>query len=72
MSPPEVIQQRWLDHFDYAYEEVPNAAVFFTLHPQSIGKAPYILMLRRILERISSCQGVWFATMSEIHDRWND
>ncbi|RKP57817.1 polysaccharide deacetylase family protein [Pararobbsia silviterrae] len=72
MSPPEVVLQRWLDHFTYAYEEVRNAAVFFTFHPQSIGKAPYIMMLRRLLEKISSYQGVWFATMSEIHDCWED
>jgi peptidoglycan-N-acetylglucosamine deacetylase len=72
MSPPDVIRQRWMDHFDYAYDEVPNAAVFFTLHPQSIGKAPYIRMLRRLLEDISARSGVWFATMSEIHDCWED
>ncbi|QGZ56377.1 polysaccharide deacetylase family protein [Paraburkholderia acidiphila] len=72
MAAPDVILGRWMDHFTYAYEEVPNAAVFYTLHPQSIGKAPYILMLRRLLERISSYGDVWFATMSEIHDCWVD
>jgi peptidoglycan-N-acetylglucosamine deacetylase len=72
MTCPDVIRRRWMDHFKFAYEEFENAAMFLTVHPQAIGRAPYFLMFRSVLSEISAQQGVWFATASEIRDCWVD
>lgn len=72
LASNEVIYQRWKDHFDYAYHELKNASVILTVHPQSIGRAPNIMMLERLITYMQSHSGVWFATLSEICDAWSD
>jgi len=43
-----------------------------TLHPQTIGRAQNLMMLERFLDHVASRTGVWFATLSQIHDCWTD
>ena len=68
----DVIYARWKDHFDYAYDNVPNAVLALTVHPQTIGRAHNILMLERLLEYMSQHDGVWFAPLSDIYDVWSE
>lgn len=72
LGSTEVIFQRWKDHFDYAYENVPNGIVALTVHPQTIGRAHHVMMFDRLLEYMAGRDGTWFATLSEIYDTWRE
>ncbi|MBX5212136.1 polysaccharide deacetylase [Rhizobium sp. NZLR11] len=72
LASTEVTYQRWKDHFDFAYEEVPNAIMALTVHPQTIGRASNFLMFRRLIDYMKSKDGVAFMTLSEICDTWRD
>jgi peptidoglycan/xylan/chitin deacetylase (PgdA/CDA1 family) len=67
-----VILERWTDHFDYAYRNVPQGTVILTVHPQTIGRAPNLMMLERFIEHVAAHDGVAFMTLSEICDAWSD
>jgi peptidoglycan/xylan/chitin deacetylase (PgdA/CDA1 family) len=72
LGSTEVIFERWRDHFDFAYENVPNAVLAITVHPQTIGRAHHIRMFERFIEHMSTRDGVWFATLSDVYDCWSD
>ncbi len=72
MQSTDVLLQRWTDSFDFAYERCPGGMLALTLHPQTIGRAQNLLMLERFLDHVASRSGVWFASLSQIHDCWND
>lgn len=72
LSSNEVVYQRWKDHFDYAYREIEAGVLTVALHPQSIGRAPNIMMLERFITYMKSHPGVWFAPLSDIADAWRD
>jgi len=64
------VLDRWVDTFDFAYDRVPAAVLTWTLHPQTSGRAQNLLMLERFLDHVVSHDGVWFPTLSEVHDAW--
>jgi peptidoglycan/xylan/chitin deacetylase (PgdA/CDA1 family) len=68
----DAVLRRWLDSFDFAYERCPGGVMTWTLHPQTIGRAHNLVMLERFLEHVTEHSGVWFPTLSELHDRWSD
>lgn len=72
LGSTEVVFQRWKDHFDYAYANVPGGVMALTLHPQTIGRAHHMLMFDRLMEHMAGQEGTWFATLSEIYDCWTD
>jgi peptidoglycan-N-acetylglucosamine deacetylase len=72
LSSNEVVYQRWKDHFDYAYREFDAGVLTIAVHPQSIGRAPNIMMLERFIAYLKSHPGVWFAPLSDIADCWRD
>jgi len=72
LSSNEVVYQRWKDHFDYAYREFDAGVLTIAMHPQSIGRAPNIMMLERFIAYLKSHPGVWFAPLSDIADCWKD
>lgn len=72
LASTEVTYQRWKDHFDFAYEEVPNAVFALTVHPQTIGRAANLMMFRRLVDYMRSKDGVSFMTLSEICDSWQE
>jgi peptidoglycan/xylan/chitin deacetylase (PgdA/CDA1 family) len=72
MQSTDTIYQRWKDHFDFAYQRVPNGLVTITVHPQTIGRAHTILMFERLLAYMTSFEDVWFTSLSEIYDLWTD
>lgn len=72
LASTDVTYQRWKDHFDFAYEEIPNAVFALTVHPQTIGRASNFLMFRRLIDYMKSKDGVAFMTLSEICDAWQD
>jgi peptidoglycan/xylan/chitin deacetylase (PgdA/CDA1 family) len=63
---------RWRDNFDYAYNNEPNGCFILTVHGLVTGRAHAIMMLERLIQHISDQDGVWFATLDEIHAAWTD
>ena len=72
LSSNEAVYQRWKDHFDYAYREFEAAVLTVAVHPQSIGRAPNIMMLERFIAYMKTHSAVWFAPLSAIADTWQD
>lgn len=70
MQSTDVVLQRWIDHFDFAYQRVDNPAFILTVHPETVGRAHAYLMLERFLQHVTSHDGVWFAPLSEIASQW--
>lgn len=72
MQSNDAVLARWKDSFDYAYEHCPGGLMTWTLHPQTIGRAHNLTMLRRFVDHVVSHDGVWFPTLSELFDAWTD
>jgi peptidoglycan/xylan/chitin deacetylase (PgdA/CDA1 family) len=66
------ILERWKDSFDFAYDRCPGGIMTFCLHPQTIGRANNLLMLERFLDYVVSHDDVWFPTLSQAYDAWED
>jgi peptidoglycan-N-acetylglucosamine deacetylase len=72
MASTEVTYQRWKDHFDFAYQNVPGGVLTLTVHPQTIARAHNLVMFDRLLSYIREHDGVWFATLGDVADAWED
>ncbi|MFC7359330.1 polysaccharide deacetylase family protein [Nocardioides astragali] len=72
MQSNETVLARWKDSFDFAYERCPGGVITWTLHPQTIGRAHNLVMLEQFIEYVSSRDGIWFPTLSEVCDAWSD
>lgn len=72
MDSTEVTYQRWKDHFDFAYENVPGGVLTLTVHPQTIARAHNLVMFDRLLSYIRGHDGVWFAALGEVAGAWED
>ena len=68
----ESVFARWRDTFDYAYENEPGGVVIHTVHGLVSGRAHAIMLLERFIQHMKQYDDVWFATLSDIHDRWTD
>jgi peptidoglycan-N-acetylglucosamine deacetylase len=72
MADTAGVLRRWIDLFDFAYERVPGGVFTLTVHPQTIARGHHLLMFERFLEHVAAREGAWFATISDIVDRWSD
>lgn len=63
---------RWKDNFDYAYQNEPGGVLVHTVHGMVSGRAHAIVLLERFIAHMKGFDGVWFATLSQIYDRWTD
>ncbi|MGW5715263.1 polysaccharide deacetylase family protein [Amycolatopsis sp. NPDC003865] len=72
MQSNDAVLARWTDSFDFAYEHCPGGLMTWTLHPQTIGRSHNLLMLQRFLEHVTAHDRVWFPTLSEVFDSWQD
>ena len=70
MQSNEAVLARWTDSFDFAYEHCRGGLMTWTLHPQTIGRPHNLVMLERFLAHVTSREGVWFPTLSEVFDAW--
>jgi len=68
----DTVLARWKDSFDFAHRHCPGGVMSFALHPQTIGRAHHIVMLERFLDYVRQHDDVWFPTLSELFDAWND
>ncbi|MCA4134814.1 polysaccharide deacetylase [Arthrobacter sp. M4] len=72
MASTRDVLARWTDLFDFAYQRVPNGVFALTLHPQTIGRGHHLLMLEQFLDHVTSHDGVWLTTISDIAASWRD
>jgi len=63
---PYVVERMWKDQFDFLYREYDTFVFPMSIHPQVSGKPQVILMHERLLEYISSQEGVEWVTMEQM------
>ena len=63
---PRHIEELWRDQFDWVYREYDYAVFTFTIHPDVSGRPQVQLMLERLIEHISSHDGVTWANFDTI------
>lgn len=65
---PRDIEQMWRDQFDWVYREMDYATFTMTIHPDVSGRPQVLMALERLIEHISSHDGVSWCTFDEIAD----
>ncbi len=70
LQPASAIEENWRADFDFAYRDCKGGAFVLTLHPQTIGRGRYFLMLERLLDYYAGHAGVLFEPMGEFVARW--
>jgi peptidoglycan/xylan/chitin deacetylase (PgdA/CDA1 family) len=63
---PRDIEQMWRDQFDWVYREMDYAAFTFTIHPDVSGRPQVLLMLERVIDYISSHEGVEWMPLEDM------
>jgi len=66
------LQDRWLTAFRFALDRVPDGVYALTVHPQTIGRAHHMIMFERLIDEIQQHDDVWFASLSEVYDCWEE
>jgi peptidoglycan/xylan/chitin deacetylase (PgdA/CDA1 family) len=67
---PADVAQLWIDEFDAAY--ATTGYFMLVCHPRYIGRPARIGALETLINHIRTCDGVWFATCSEVADAARD
>ena len=70
LQAASAIEENWRADFDFAYRDCKGGAFVLTLHPQTIGRGRYFLMLERLLDYYAGHAGVLFEPMGEFVARW--
>lgn len=70
LQAPSTLEENWRADFDFAYRDCKGGAFVLTLHPQTIGRGRYFLLLERLLDYYASHPGVVFESMGEYVSRW--
>lgn len=70
LRTPSHVEEIWLGEFDYLYNEVGSGLLTLTMHPEVIGRGHRIGLLRRVLEHVSSHDGVQFVTCETAASAW--
>lgn len=65
---PRDVEDLWRDHFDYFYREYDDFCFPVTIHPDVSGHPHVIFMLERLIEYVSSKDGVEWVKMEDICD----
>lgn len=71
-SSTTMLYERWKDSFDFAILNEISGVFVLTVHPQTIGRAQNIMMYERLIQHMTTHQEVWFASLSDIFDCWED
>lgn len=70
LQAPSTLEENWRADFDYAYRDCRGGVFVLTLHPQTIGRGRYFLLLERLLDYYASHAGVVFESMGDYVARW--
>jgi peptidoglycan/xylan/chitin deacetylase (PgdA/CDA1 family) len=67
-----MLLDRWTVIFDYALANAANGVYILTVHPQTIGRAQFIVMFEELIQHMNTKEGVWFASLSDIFECWHE
>jgi len=67
---PRQLETLWADQFDWVYREYDFAIFPMTIHPDVSGRPQTLLMHERLIEHISSHEGVRWVTLEEMAQRF--
>lgn len=70
LQAPSTIEENWRADFDFAYRSCPGGLFTLTLHPQTVGRGRYFLMLERLLDYYASHHELQFETLGDYANRW--
>ena len=70
LQAPSTIEENWRADFDFAYRSCPGGLFTLTLHPQTVGRGRYFLMLERLLDYYASHHDLQFETLGDYATRW--
>ncbi|MGE0857917.1 MAG: polysaccharide deacetylase [Gammaproteobacteria bacterium] len=70
LQAPSQMEECWRADFDYAHRDCAGGVFILTMHPQTIGRGRYFLMLERLLDAFAKRDGVVFETMGDYVARW--
>ncbi|PMD64017.1 glycoside hydrolase/deacetylase [Hyaloscypha bicolor E] len=65
---PKVVEQLWMDHFDYFYENYEEFCFPMTIHPDVSGRPHVLKMHQRIIDHINKHEGVEWVTFEQMSD----
>ena len=70
LQAPAQIEEGWRADFDFAHRDCPGGVFILTMHPQTIGRGRYFLMLERLLDYFAQHDGVVFESIGDYVTRW--
>ncbi|PFP16712.1 polysaccharide deacetylase [Priestia megaterium] len=65
---PRDLEEMWRDQFDWVYENMDYGVFTMTIHPDVSGRPQVLKMHERLIQHISSHEGVRWVTFDEIAD----
>jgi len=72
LDNPSKVYEIWRMEFDYMYKREEDGFYAFVLHPESTGRAHRMMLLEKTIKYIKQKPGVWFCTMLELANAWED
>ncbi len=70
LQAPSQMEENWRADFDYAHRDCAGGVFTLTLHPQTIARGRYFLLLERLLDYYAQHDGVVFESMGDYAARW--
>ncbi len=72
LDNPSKVFEIWKMDFDFMYEHEPGGFYTLVLHPECTGRAHRIMLLDQIIRYISEKDDVWFCTMEQLANTWQN
>lgn len=70
LASPSAVEEIWFGDFLYGATRCPDGMLNLTLHPHVIARGHRMLMLERLVDRMSTLEGVRFETLGSYCSRW--
>lgn len=70
LSAPSKVEEIWKDEFTFMYRDVPGGIYTLTMHPEIIGKGHRMLLLERLIDWMTTHDGLEFGRIGDIAERW--
>ncbi|TAQ87121.1 hypothetical protein B7494_g4584 [Chlorociboria aeruginascens] len=67
---PRDVEELWMDHFNYFYENYDEFVFPMTIHPDVSGRPHVLLMHQRIINHINQHEGIEWVTFEQMSDEF--
>ncbi len=67
---PSHVYRAWTGEFDFMYERIPGGVCVLTLHPESVGRGPRLLVLEQFIQHVRRHPDVEFRLMRDVADEF--